>query len=75
MSSLAHTGRSSHPDHTHFIGQTQAKRRLEQQRAEEARPIPASRGKRLRESKRRLEEELQSECRANEAYEAYRARG
>jgi transposase len=53
----------------------EAKRRLEQQRAEEARPIPASRRKRLRESKRRLEEELQSECRANEAYEAYRARG
>jgi transposase len=53
----------------------EAKRRLEQQRAEQARPIPASRGKRLRESKRRLEEELQSECRANEAYEAYRARG
>ena len=53
----------------------EAKRRLEQQRAEEARPIPASRRERLRESKRRLEEELQTECRANEAYEAYRARG
>jgi transposase len=53
----------------------EAKRRLEQQRAEEARPIPASRRIRLRESKRRLEEELESECRANEAYEAYRARG
>jgi hypothetical protein len=53
----------------------EAKRRLEQRRAEEARPIPASRRGRLRESKRRLEEELQSECRANEAYEAYRARG
>jgi transposase len=53
----------------------EAKRRLEQQRAEEARPIPASRRQRLRESKRRLEEELATECRANEAYEAYRARG
>jgi transposase len=53
----------------------EAKRRLEQRRAEEARPIPASRQKRLRESKRRLEEELGTECRANEAYEAYRARG
>src|SRR5439155_5382248 len=53
----------------------EAKRCLEQQRAEEARPIPASRPQRLRESKRRLEEELASECRANEAYEAYRARG
>jgi transposase len=53
----------------------EAKRRLEQRRAEEARPIPASRPQRLRESKRRLEEELETECRANEAYEAYRARG
>jgi transposase len=53
----------------------EAKRRLEQRRAEEARPIPASRQARLRESKRRLEEELETECRANEAYEAYRARG
>jgi transposase len=53
----------------------EAKRRLEQRRAEEARPIPASRPQRLRESKRRVEEELDTECRANEAYEAYRARG
>jgi hypothetical protein len=53
----------------------EAKRRLERRRAEEARPIPASRRARLRESKRRLEAELESECRANEAYEAYRARG
>jgi transposase len=53
----------------------EAKRRLEQRRAEEARPIPASRRGRLRESKRRLEEELETECRANAAYEAYRARG
>jgi transposase len=53
----------------------EAKRRLERQRAEQARPIPASRGKRLRESQRRLQEELESECRANRAYEAYRARG
>jgi transposase len=53
----------------------EAKRRLEQRRAEEARPIPASRPQRLREAKRRLEEDLQTECRANDAYEAYRARG
>lgn len=53
----------------------EAKRRLEQRRAEEARPIPASRPRRLREAKRRLEDELETECRANEAYEAYRARG
>jgi transposase len=53
----------------------EAKRRLEQRRAEEARPIPASRPQRLRDAKRRLEEELETECRANAAYEAYRARG
>jgi transposase len=53
----------------------EAKRRLDDQRAEEARPIPRSRPKRLKESKRRLEEELDVECRANAAYEAYRARG
>jgi transposase len=52
-----------------------AKRRLEEKRAEEARPIPRSRPERLKESKRRLEEELWTECRANAAYEAYRARG
>ena len=37
--------------------------------------MPRSRPKRLKESKRRLEEELWTESRANEAYEAYRARG
>jgi transposase len=53
----------------------EAKRRLDAQRAEEARPIPASRPARLKESKRRLEQELDVECRANATYEAYRARG
>ena len=52
-----------------------AKRRLDAQRAREARPIPASRPARVREAKRRLEEELRTECTANAAYEAYRARG
>jgi hypothetical protein len=52
-----------------------AKRRLDERRAEEARPIPASRPARLKEAKRRLQEELWTECRANAAYEAYRARG
>src|SRR3954447_24655175 len=52
----------------------EAKRRLDEKRAEEARPIPRSRPARLRESKRRLEEEHQVECRANADYEAYRAR-
>jgi hypothetical protein len=52
-----------------------AQRRLDQQRAEEARPIPRSRAKRLVEARRRLDEELDVERRANAEYEAYRARG
>ena len=50
----------------------EAKRRLEERRAEEARPIPRSRPERVRESKRRLEEEHRVECRANADYEAGR---
>ncbi|MEN3284353.1 MAG: hypothetical protein V7607_5493 [Solirubrobacteraceae bacterium] len=50
-------------------------RQLDDQRAEEARPVPRSRPKRLKEAKRRLEEELWTECRANAAYEDYRAGG
>jgi len=53
----------------------EAKQRLDAKRAEEAKPIPRSRPERLRESKRRLEEELATEQRANDAYETYRARG
>ena len=53
----------------------EAKRRLDAQREREARPIPVSRPARVKEAKRRLEEELWTEQRANEAYEAYRARG
>jgi transposase len=53
----------------------EAKRHLERQRAEQARPIAASRPQRLRESKRRLEEELEMECRANAEYEARHASG
>jgi transposase len=52
-----------------------AKRRLDEQRAEQASPIPRDRPDRLREAKRRLEEEHRVECEANAAYEAYRARG
>jgi hypothetical protein len=37
--------------------------------------VPRSRPKRVKEAKRRLEEELFTEVRANRAYEAYRARG
>jgi transposase len=53
----------------------EAKRRLDEKRAEEARLIPRDRPDRLREAKRRLEEEHRTECHANAAYEAYRARG
>jgi hypothetical protein len=53
----------------------EAKRRLDERRAEDARPIPKTRPERLKEGKRRLEEEHQVECDANAAYEAYRARG
>ncbi len=53
----------------------EAKRRFDEKRAAEAEPIPRSRPERFRQSKRRLEEELAVECAANEAYEAYRARG
>jgi transposase len=52
-----------------------ARRRLDEKRAADPKPVPRSRPKRLKESKRRLEEELWTECQANEAYEAYRARG
>ena len=51
----------------------EAKRRLEEQRAKEAPPVPGDRPKRLEEAKRRLDEELWTEVRANQAYEHYRS--
>src|SRR3954447_18789257 len=53
----------------------EAKKRLEDRRAEQARATPGPRPERLQEAKRRLEEEHRVECVANAAYEAYRARG
>src|SRR4051812_11738229 len=53
----------------------EAKQRLEAERAAHPQPVPRSRTERVKEAKRRLEEELWSEVRANRAYEAYRARG
>src|SRR3954466_6866808 len=53
----------------------EAKQRLEAERAASPQPVPRSRPKRVTEAKRRLEEELWTETRANRAYEAYRARG
>jgi hypothetical protein len=52
-----------------------ARRRLEAEREQEVRPIPKPRPARVREAKRRLEEELATEVRANAAYEAYRTQG
>jgi transposase len=48
-----------------------AKRRLDERRAREGKPIAKSRPDRLTEAKRRLEEEHRVECRANEAYGDY----
>src|ERR671937_1316121 len=46
----------------------EAKQRLEAERAANPQPVPRSRPKRLKGAKRRLEEELFSEVRANQAY-------
>ena len=53
----------------------EGRRALEQQREREARPVARPRCERLLDSARRLEEELDFECQANAAYEAYRTRG
>jgi Transposase domain (DUF772)/Domain of unknown function (DUF4160)/Transposase DDE domain len=53
----------------------EAKQRLEAERAANPKPVPRERPKRLKEAKRRLEQELFTECQANEAYEAFWARG
>jgi transposase len=53
----------------------EAKRQLEAERAADPKPVPRARPPRLKEAKRRLEEELWTEQRANAAYEAWRARG
>lgn len=44
----------------------EAQRRLDDKRAEQARPVPRSRSERLKESKRRLDEELWTECEADQ---------
>jgi hypothetical protein len=53
----------------------EAKRWLDDQRAAQAAPIPRDRPKRVREAKRRLDEQLWTELRAEEAYQRYRAGG
>src|SRR3954449_337612 len=52
-----------------------ARRWLDDERAEQAAPIPRDRAKRVREAKRRLDEQLFTEMRAEQAYQRYRARG
>jgi hypothetical protein len=52
-----------------------ARRQLDSQREHDPRPIPASRAGRLLVGERKLAEDLAVERQANEAYEAYRARG
>jgi hypothetical protein len=51
-----------------------ARQRLDRERSERAEPIPRSRPERLREAKRRLEEEHAVDRDAHEQYEAFRAR-
>jgi hypothetical protein len=52
-----------------------ARRWLDDQRAEAAAPVARERSKRVREAKRRLDEQLFTELRAEQAYRRYRARG
>src|SRR3954447_11771282 len=52
-----------------------ARRRVDERRAREARPIPGPRPKRLKEAKRRLQEDHQVQLDANAAYEDYRRHG
>ena len=53
----------------------EAKKGLQAERDVNPKPVPRERPARVKEAKRRLEEELWVEQRANDAYEAYRARG
>src|SRR5215216_1637496 len=53
----------------------EAKKRLEAERSANPQPVPRERPKRVKQAKRRLDEELWTEVRANRAYEAWRARG
>jgi transposase len=53
----------------------EARRQVDEHRRREARPIPRSRAERLLEAERRLQQDLEVERHANEAYEHYRAHG
>ena len=51
----------------------EGRRQLDELRKQQARPVAGPRTERLKESKRRLEEEHQVELESNAAYETYRA--
>jgi transposase len=53
----------------------EARRQLDEHRRREAKPIARSRAERLLEAERRLQQDLEVERHANEAYEHYRAHG
>ena len=53
----------------------EARRQLDEHRRRQAKPIPRSRAERLLEAERRLQQDLEVERHANEAYEHYRAHG
>ena len=53
----------------------EAKQRLDAKRAAEQKPVPRSRAKRLMESQKRLDQELELERRVRADYRAWRARG
>ncbi len=53
----------------------EAKQRLDAKRAAEKQPVPRSRPERLREGKKRLEQELELERRVRADYRAWRTRG
>ncbi len=52
----------------------EARRQLEQHRWDHPDAVPRSRSERLLLAAERLEEELETECRGNEAYEQFRER-
>jgi transposase len=53
----------------------EARRELERQRTADPKPIARDRPERVKDAKRRMDEELWTEIRANRAYKAWRARG
>jgi hypothetical protein len=67
--------RSSRPARAASRGCARQSHRLDERRAEEARPIPRSRPERVHECRRRLDEEHELACKTNAGYEHYRVHG